>query len=72
MQPLTSAIDFPPSLGSQVTTADDLHSGHDARKQREIYQIGMVQARHRRLRRCALEGGEGEGPTDIRWTGEVL
>jgi hypothetical protein len=36
----------------QVTTAEDLQSGPDSKRLRELYEPGMVQAKHRRIRRC--------------------
>ena len=52
----------PPFFPLQGTTPDDIQHGPDAKRQREIYQAGMVQARHRRMRRCGGRGaGEGRG-----------
>ena len=42
---------------TQVTTVDELHHHPDARRLREIYNVGMVQPKHRRMRRCG--GGVG-------------
>ena len=45
---------------TQVTTVDELHHHPDARRLREIYNVGMVQPKHRRMRRCGeVWGGVG-------------